>query len=644
LKDTIRGQSKTKAALSNTINGLQKDVKEMDTANSATKLARHNENKVFKEAYKDAGASLRAVHQALKATTVAQGQTSSLLQDFFASHAAQQTSLLDVTQELSQRRQELMQWQSSMDDLKEEVADVDARARADADEDDADAGSPPPAVQAKGDAAAHVDQYDSKSGKVIELLKNLKMEFEDNMRELLKGETNAVNSFKLQEVAAGNSRKAAQSSLKENQKMLAETEKSLAAADLSRKTQTSNLESDTKRQQTTQSSCSKKKAEWDQRSNTRSSELVAFDTAVEILGKATGLATKAPSNPMAPVAPSKFLQIIQSHHRDPRTKAITMLREAAKVTHSQALERLAVAVNAHLNGPMDAVVAMIQKMIFRLKDEQKNEDEHKLWCDKELSNTNEMKSDNKDDVTELKANIKVAAGQLNAATEIVLRNQEKINAINTFVKEATEIRNAGKMENKEALSDAEEGGKAVSNAIVVLENFYKTSSSEQSEVATKLSSEPSTWTSKYNNVANPNSQPGGIITVLSKIGSDFAQMAAKTKAEENNDENDYKKAMSANKIDKSRLAQEVEMKNGEKRSRSTEKATLTSEEKSSQDQLDKTVQYLEDLKPACLTGDGSYNARKASRAKEIVALKAAQLTLAVVPKSANFLAISKSAH
>jgi len=64
-----------------------------------------------------------------------------------------------------------MQWQSSMDDLKEEVADVDARERADADEDNAEAQSPPAAIKAKGDAAAHVDAYSSKSGKVIELLR-----------------------------------------------------------------------------------------------------------------------------------------------------------------------------------------------------------------------------------------------------------------------------------------------------------------------------------------------------------------------------------------------------------------------------------------------------------------------------------------
>jgi len=101
LKDTIRGQTKTQAALTGTIKDLSQDVQDMDSRETATKLARHNENKVFKNAYTEAAASLRAVHQATKATTTAAGQTSSLLQAFFESHAAKQTSLLDVTQELS---------------------------------------------------------------------------------------------------------------------------------------------------------------------------------------------------------------------------------------------------------------------------------------------------------------------------------------------------------------------------------------------------------------------------------------------------------------------------------------------------------------------------------------------------------------
>merc|ERR1719451_138479 len=98
-------------------------------------------------------------------------------------------------------------------------------------------------------------------------------------------------------------------------------------------------------------------------------------------------------------------------------KAVALLKEAAQTAHSRALERLAVEVAAHLNGPFDAVNNMIEKMIFRLMDEQKKEDEHKLWCDQEIKKTNTMIEDKEDKIDDLKAEIKVqkaAVGDLKA--------------------------------------------------------------------------------------------------------------------------------------------------------------------------------------------------------------------------------------
>merc|ERR1719272_2354019 len=119
-----------------------------------------------------------------------------------------------------------------------------------------------------------------------------------------------------------------------------------------------------------------------------------MDAAIRILAKATGVRTEAPGNPIPPASPVKLLQVQSLRSvSDPKMKAVALLREAAKDAHSRALERLAVEVSAHLNGPFDAVNNMIEKMVFRLMAEQKDEDEHKNWCDAELSKTNAMVDD-----------------------------------------------------------------------------------------------------------------------------------------------------------------------------------------------------------------------------------------------------------
>merc|ERR1719379_3369241 len=85
--------------------------------------------------------------------------------------------------------------------------------------------------------------------------------------------------------------------------------------------------------------------------------------------------------------------------------------------------------------------------------------------------------------------------------------------------------------------------------------------------------------------------------------------------------------MSKNDIEKAGRTQEVKMKSAEKARRVDKISSLNGQKKNTEAELEKTEQYLEDLKPACVNGDSSYEDRKAARAKEIEALKKAQVIL-----------------
>merc|ERR1740138_2045076 len=94
----------------------------------------------------------------------------------------------------------------------------------------------------------------------------------------------------------------------------------------------------------------------------------------------------------------------------------------------------------------------------------------------------------------------------------------------TFKKEATEIRQVGKKENKLAIEDAETGQKALANAIAVLTSFYKESGEIEKEPwefiqkPVKLGKKPSTWDSSYTGVSGGGSS---IISILEAVQSDF---------------------------------------------------------------------------------------------------------------------------
>merc|ERR1719375_1947677 len=119
-------------------------------------------------------------------------------------------------------------------------------------------------------------------------------------------------------------------------------------------------------------------------------------------------------------------------------------------------------------------------------------------------------------------------------------------------------------------------------------------------------------------------------------------MEAETKSQEAQDQKQYDQSMSENNIEKAEREQEVNMKKAEKERRTDKIASLNSQKKDTEGELEKTDQYLEDLKPACVNGDSSYDDRKAARAKEIEALKKAQGILEdAFKEKAKFLQIKK---
>jgi chromosome segregation ATPase len=305
-----------------------------------------------------------------------------------------------------------------------------------------------------------------------------------------------------------------------------------------------------------------------------------------------------------------------------------------------------------MTGPFDEVVQMIQKMIFRLMAEQKDEDDHKNWCDLELEKTNTSKVDKEDKIAELTAKINQAEATVQLLTEDIAAADEMVSQIVAHMKEATEIREIGKTENAAAVKDAQDAQTALANAIAVLEAFYKESGmipKESYELLQRqpvsLPESPSTWDASYTGVMNPADPETGIITVLQTVSADFARMEADTNAQEATDQKEFEEDMQDCDIEKARRTKESQVKNAEKKRLVDKIASLTASRKQTSNELEAVMQYLKDLQPACVTGDSDYDTRKAARATEIQALQDAQGILqdafkesaAPAPAAASFL-------
>jgi len=602
LEDLLSGKKKEKEVLEKQIETLNGQLAEMDASDMKAKKIRKDEVATYTQVLADVKGTIKAVDDALVAMTSA-GKSTEPGMLLAQSHVRKVVSLISVSSSVTETELSTLQVFARPDQL------------------------------AKGDLNKHVDKYDFKSENVIELLKGLKAKFEDEELQATKEETAAQNAFDLATAARDGAIAAAEKSKKKKGDTLAEVDKTIAQTIDELKNQNDDLKADSKGKADTQSECQEKKDQWEARSGVRSNEIAAMETAMKILSKASGIRTAPPGNPIPPASPVNFLQIVSESDK-PKMAAVEVLREAAKETHSRALERLAVEVAAHLTGPFQQVNNMIEKMIFRLMDEQKQEDEHKHWCDQEIKKTNVMLDDKDDKIKDLAAEIKEETAAIGTLTEEIEAADQMIADIIGFKKEATEIRTTGKTENKLAIKDAALGQTSLAEAIAVLTSFYKESgempkeSWELIQEPVKLPKNPNTWDSPYTGVSSPENQPNGIVTVLETVMSDFAKMEADTKANEVQDQEEYDTNMSDNDIEMARRKQESAMKEGEKKRRVENRASLTSQEKDTKNEWEKTDEYMPNLKPACGTGSGAdsddYDNRKAARTKEVTALKKAQ--------------------
>merc|ERR1719498_370438 len=461
------------------------------------------------------------------------------------------------------------------------------------------------------------------------------MNFEDDKLEGVKAETNAQNAFELATASRKGMSDAAKAQKAEKEDILADVTSLLEESKVTKKDTEEDKAADSKTLEATLKSCKIKATEWAERTKTRELELEAMHKAIEILSKVSGVRTEAPENPVPPPSPleadeASFLQLGGS---DPKMRAVNLLRAQARVTHSAALDRLAQEVAAHLTGPFDEVNQMIQKMIFRLMAEQKDEDDHKNWCDLELEKTNTSKINKENKIEELTAKIDSATAKIQKLAEDIKEATAMVSAIDAHVAKATEIREIGKKENALALKDAQDAQKAVSDAIAVLDTFYKESGMvekadwELLQAPVDLPAQPETWDASYTGVSDPTAQPGGIITLMKEVSSDFASMEADTKAQEASDQEEYDKEMQDCSIEKARRAKESEMKSQEQKRLQDKVQSLEEQKKHVSDELSSVVQYLKDLEPACVSGDSTYEDRKAARTKEIEALRQAQMIL-----------------
>jgi len=593
LTDKIDGLTADIASLSSDIATLKADIEEMETAAGKAKTLRGDEKTLYDEEQKNFEDTITAIDEAI---TAMKGSKASLIQ-------------------------------------------TDARKAVQKAED---------LAVAMGKPAAKT--YSFKSGGIIETFKAMKAEFEADKLDSTTAETNKLNAYNLAKQERDTAISTAKASKKEKEDIKGDKESEKATSESTKSETETALADDTATLEQTDKECKTVTGEWEERSGIREGEIKAMEMAVKILTKVTGVRNpdthEIPAKALmeatsrvdhdtasyeAKMAGISFLQL-----EDPKTKAINLLKKAATQAHSKALQKLAQEISTY-DGPFDKIKQMIQKMIFRLMSEQKDEDDHKNWCDMEMEKSTESKDDKDEKIQMLKKKVAEHDAAIKKLIKAITKNNDKAADLTKYMEEETELRNENHAEIEATIKDSQDAQAAVTQATQVLKDFYKESGMIAKEPwefvqvsarrGVELPDSPDTWDSSYTGVTDPENGADGVLALLDGVMGKFSTMEADAKVQDETDQKNYEKDMQASKISLEETKQDTQMKTTKKDSMQEKMEGLQGTLKHTTSEFDAVVQYLKDLQPACGEGDSSYEDRKKARADEITALRKAQTIL-----------------
>jgi len=333
-----------------------------------------------------------------------------------------------------------------------------------------------------------------------------------------------------------------------------------------------------------------------------------------------------------------FLQKLKLNVASQKTqrteRALEQLKVTASKLHSFELLNAAAVIRNAAKGPFDKVKKLIGKLIERLLQEAAAEATKKGWCDTETAKATKERDYRFTDIQDLNAELAENEATLATAESEIGRLTTELSESRTSMNETMTIRSDEKKQNLQVIKDSSDGLAAVSEALKILQDFYKGEHGvggansatlsllqKESPIQEKLEAQGMAGTGEAAAYTGNQDAASGILGLLETIKSDFARSISTTKAAE-------KEAAAAHVLFMRETmafiaGAETEKKNNENTKSAMEGAIDIGMQdlQSSQGCMDAAVKTLEDLQPACVDTGMSAEERKEKREAEVKALK-----------------------
>lgn len=470
----------------------------------------------------------------------------------------------------------------------------------------------PDFLQVREEPASAYGEYESTTSSLQGTLDNLLQKVKQEMAELQGKETAELGVYEQYTKELRTSVGISSQALDDTKTALASSQETSSQKEAELQEVQANLKVAKEYATELEASRSAKEVEYKAQTQKRSDELTALQEAQNILlsDTAQGLLSDQTVGQASPSPPVGFMQLNQEKHSSVEWRAVKKLLQTAP---SSGLVLLALKARTHLaarhsvSGPFDKVKGMIKDMLVKLTNEQSEEAEHKTWCDKEMSKTNETLGRQGRERQEKMGRQAQAENELEQVIIDINTTTADIAEMRQAMATAAQQRTKDKTLAEQQTQKYKDGEELIGKAVAVLKDFYTGGDDPTDSDAIK----------------QRKGAGQGATAILEIAQADFKNLYEETVSKEETDSIEYNDMTHATEIKLATFEKTVEYKSQQK----TKLELYISEQKQDLTELEKeataTQGFFETLKKQCTVAAPTYEERKARRQAELESLKSA---------------------
>jgi hypothetical protein len=328
--------------------------------------------------------------------------------------------------------------------------------------------------------APFTGDYNSQSGEIVGIIKNMNDTFTMNLVNARRDEEKAQTAYDEMVEVKEKEHEEMTAAFESKKQLIGDNAENIGTTTTEVQSMKEQLDVDTTFRDSLLERCPKKAEEYKIRTSLRANEEAAIAQGIAILDKVAKNVEKTSASDKL-----SFLQLRQRDAPDIPAQVITNLMRAAGSTHSFRLAHVAAALET--KNPFSKVLEMIEKTITLIDAEEADDEKYHAWCETEQTENEESKDEKETNLQTLETTISELDIALQSTKDSIETATDDLKSTRETKTQAVADRKEENKQFSEELSNFEAALAGLAKAKKVLSEFYEKLAEKNKELEEKAS-------------------------------------------------------------------------------------------------------------------------------------------------------------